>query len=137
MAGVLVKVRMDAKATVVCAEGHASRAAYNGSQRFAGLVRKEIRAAGRVRTGKMVNSVTATRDRRRDRLKPAYIVGPRVGYAKFQDRGTRAHGPKRKKFMRFQPKGSNKWVFAKWVRGVTAANFMAKAARKLTVRDFT
>ena len=69
-------------------------------------------------------------------MKPAYIVGPRVGYAKFQDLGTRAHGPKRRKFMRFQPKGSSKWVFAKWVRGVTAAFFMSRAAFRLRPRDF-
>nr|DAK24341.1 MAG TPA: type I neck protein [Caudoviricetes sp.] len=136
MVKVNVRVRMDGKATVECASGHASRAAYNGSQRFAGKVRQEIRAAGRVNTGRMVNSVTATRDTRRDRLRPAYIVGPRVGYAKFQDRGTRAHGPKHKKFMRFKPKGKNYFVFAKWVRGVKAANFMAKAVSKLSARDF-
>ena len=132
MAKVLVKVRMDGKATVECASGHASRAAYNGSQRFAGKVREEIRAAGRVNTGRMVNSVTATRDTRR----AAYIVGPRVGYAKFQDLGTWAHGPKTKKFMRFKPKGKNYFVFAKWVRGVKAAHFMSKAASRLTARDF-
>ena len=136
MVKVNVRVRMDGKATVECASGHASRAAYNGSQRFAGKVRQEIRAAGRVDTGRMVNSVTATRDTRRDRLRPAYIVGPRVGYAKFQDRGTRAHGPKHKKFMRFKPKGKNYFVFAKWVRGVKAANFMSKAVSKLSARDF-
>ena len=136
MAKVNIRVRMDGKATVECASGHASRAAYNGSQRFAGKVRQEIRAAGRVNTGRMVNSVTATRDTRRDRLRPAYIVGPRVGYAKFQDRGTRAHGPKHKKFMRFKPKGKNYFVFAKWVRGVKAANFMSKAVSKLSARDF-
>lgn len=136
MVKVNVRVRMDGKATVECASGHASRAAYNGSQRFAGKVRQEIRAAGRVDTGRMVNSVKATRDTRRDRLRPAYIVGPRVGYAKFQDLGTRAHGPKHKKFMRFKPKGKNYFVFAKWVRGVKAAHFMAKAASKLSARDF-
>lgn len=136
MVKVNIRVRMDGKATVECASGHASRAAYNGSQRFAGKVRQEIRAAGRVDTGRMVNSVTATRDTRRDRLRPAYIVGPRVGYAKFQDRGTRAHGPKHKKFMRFKPKGKNYFVFAKWVRGVKAANFMSKAVSKLSARDF-
>ena len=63
-------------------------------------------------------------------------MGPRVGYAKFQDLGTRAHGPKHKKFMRFKPKGKNYFVFAKWVRGVKAAHFMAKAVSKLTARDF-
>lgn len=136
MAKVLVKVRMDGKATVECASGHASRAAYNGSQRFAGKVREEIRAAGRVNTGRMVNSVKATRDVRSNRLRPAYLVGPRVGYAKFQDRGTRAHGPKTKKFMRFKPKGKNYFVFAKWVRGVKAAHFMSKAASRMTARDF-
>lgn len=136
MVKVNIRVRMDGKATVECASGHASRAAYNGSQRFAGKVRQEIRAAGRVDTGRMVNSVTATRDTRRDRLRPAYIVGPRVGYAKFQDRGTRAHGPKHKKFMRFKPKGKNYFVFARWVRGVKAANFMSKAVSKLSARDF-
>ena len=136
MVKVNIRVRMDGKATVECGSGHASRAAYNGSQRFAGKVRQEIRAAGRVNTGRMVNSVTATRDTRRDRLRPAYIVGPRVGYAKFQDRGTRSHGPKHKKFMRFKPKGKNYFVFAKWVRGVKAANFMSKAVSKLSARDF-
>lgn len=136
MVKVRASVRLDGKATVEIVSGMANRAAYNGAQRMAGRVRENIRAAGRVNTGRMVSSVKATRDTR-DRLNPAYIVGPRVAYAKYQDLGTRGHGPVRAKFLRFKPKGSDKFVYAKWVRGVPAAHFMAKAVASTHLSDFT
>lgn len=63
-------------------------------------------------------------------------VYSRAPYAVYQERGTRAHGPKRAKFMRFKPKGSNVYVFAKWVRGVPPGNFLRDAKRALTREDF-
>lgn len=64
------------------------------------------------------------------------VVGTPLPYAKYQEFGTRAHGPVRAKFLRFKPKGSNKFVFAKWVRGVTPAKFMQKTLDQVRPSDF-
>jgi hypothetical protein len=58
------------------------------------------------------------------------------GYAKYQEFGTRAHGPKRAKFMVFQIRGSGPLIFAKWVRGVTPAHFMRDAIQAVKASDY-
>lgn len=63
-------------------------------------------------------------------------VGTPVPYVKYQEFGTRAHGPVRAKMLRFRPKGSAEYVFAKWVRGVQPARFMRKALAALRPSDF-
>lgn len=107
-------------------------------QRAAGKVRddakREITAQGRVDTGKMRQSGRTQRISR----------GPGTWYevefpgavAWFQHEGTKAHGPRRAKLLRFKPKGSSTFVFAKRVRGVTPSKFLTKALARLTVNDF-
>lgn len=65
-----------------------------------------------------------------------------VPYAHYQHEGTRAHGPVRAKAMRFKPKGSSRYVYATWVRGVRSDPYLVDAleaaspwpVRKLTAR---
>lgn len=54
---------------------------------------------------------------------------PEVYWAWFQHQGTRAHGPKRARAMRFKPKGESHYVFATWVRGVEADPYLVTALR--------
>jgi HK97 gp10 family phage protein len=89
----------------------------------------------RVDTGHLRQSIVSQRTESITGV--TYQVGSPLPYAIFQEKGTRDHGPRNFKFMRFKPKGSSTFVFAKHVRGVQAANFLADALRSLTPADFT
>ena len=65
---------------------------------------------------------------------PAVIVGTNVRYGIFVHDGTGIYGPKgrpirprRAKRLRFRPKGSRKYVYAKQVRGMRPNRFLANA----------
>lgn len=61
-------------------------------------------------------------------VRPASFTATRIEYlavvttpqARFINDGTRAHGPVTAPFLVFTPKGSNRKVFTRWVRGITA-----------------
>jgi hypothetical protein len=107
-------------------------------RRAAGKVRddakQEITSQGRVDTGKMRQSGRTQRISR----------GPGSWYevlfpgdvAWYQHEGTRDHGPRRARMLRFKPKGSGMFVFAKRVRGVTPSKFLTKALSRLSASDF-
>lgn len=64
----------------------------------------------------------------------AVLVGTNVHYAKYQHDGTGIYGPHgtpivpvRAKFLRFKPKGSSTFVFAKEVRGSMPTFFLRRA----------
>lgn len=65
---------------------------------------------------------------------PAVLVGTNVEYARYVHDGTGIYGPRRRpirpvthRFLRFKPKGSNRYVYAKQVRGMRPNPFLAKA----------
>ena len=65
---------------------------------------------------------------------PAVLVGTNVNYAKFVHDGTGVHGPlhrpirpKRARFLRFRPKGSRRFVYARQVQGMVANPFLKNA----------
>lgn len=93
--------------------------------------RANIRASGRRNTGKMHDSirVVQTGDAK-------YSVGSDLPYYKFQEFGRGPVRPIRAKFLRFKPKGSNKFVFAKYVRPDPGGHFLRDARRALSLRDF-
>lgn len=78
-------------------------------------VTKAVKERTPVRTGKLRDSI-------RWWVQPGEaIVETTVPYAKFLEFGTRAHGPKTKKALRFKDSGG-KWVYAKWVKGIQPRN---------------
>lgn len=99
--------------------------------------RANIMAANRFGTGKMATEMQVKEIPGQPPLWPKVAVGSPVDYVKYQEFGTRAHGPVKAKFLRFKPKGSSTFVFAKWVRGVTPARFMRKAIDQLRPDDFS
>lgn len=112
-------------------------AAYRAAQRTRGRVISNIRALGRIRTGKMINGVQVRRSIGAGvPLSPRYDIYSTAWYTPLQEDGTRAHGPVRAPFMVFTPKGSNAVVFARWVRGVTPGHFFRNALRDVNVADF-
>lgn len=67
---------------------------------------------------------------------PAVIVGTNVYYARFVHDGTGIYGPRhrlirpiRAKRLRFRPKGSRRFVYARAVRGMAPNHFLANALR--------
>lgn len=113
----------------------AERAAYKAAQKARGHIISEIRAAGRVNTGKMIAGMQV-RTVASKPLVRRFEVSSSAHYTMFQNAGTRAHGPRRAEFMVFTPKGGSGLVFAKWVKGVTAARFMEKGLARVRASDF-
>jgi hypothetical protein len=112
------------------------QAALKATRRTQGRIQRNIKAAGRVNTGRMVNSVTIERVPGKHPLNPTFSVGARTPYAAYQEYGTRAHGPTTRRFMAFNPKRSSETVFAKWVRGIRPAHFVRDAMRLIKPSDF-
>jgi hypothetical protein len=86
----------------------------------------------RVDTGRLRASINTQLVVRGDR--PIAIVGTNVRYARFVHDGTGIYGPrgrvirpKRRKFLRFRPKGTGRWVYARKVRGMRPNPFLANA----------
>lgn len=112
------------------------QAALKASRRTQGRIQRNIRAKGRVNSGRMVNSVTIERVHGKHPLNPTFEIGARTPYSAYQEKGTRAHGPVKAQRMVFTPKGSSQAVFAKWVKGITGAHFVRDALRLIKPSDF-
>ena len=86
----------------------------------------------RIDTGRLrasIASVVVTRNNR-----PAVLVGSNLNYALFVHEGTGVYGPKhapirpkRAKRLRFKPRGSRKWVYARQVKGMAPNRFLTNA----------
>lgn len=115
--------------------GASDKAAYRAAQKVRGRAMSNIRSLGRIDTGRMLATLQV-RKGGDGPLHPQYTIGSTQFYTKFQEFGTRAHGPVRAPFLVFKPKGSSTYVFAKWVRGVKAGKFMTNAINATTLSDF-
>lgn len=106
--------------------------------RAAGKVRddakRNITADGTVDTGKLRQSIVAYRIRGRTGV--WYEIGTPLFYGIFIHDGTRDHGPVRARRLRFQPKGSSVFVYAKRVRGIRGTKFLTRALQGLKASDF-
>jgi hypothetical protein len=107
-------------------------------RRMAGKVRdrakQNLTRDGSVDTGRLRNSVVSQR-LPSGRNSVVYEVGTDVFYGIFLERGTRDHGPRRARVLRFKPKGSSSFVFARRVRGIRATRWLSRALRSLTIND--
>lgn len=98
--------------------------------------RRNIAQLGRIDSGQMYSGITTQRSPRSRQDRAIWQVRGTAPHTKFQEFGTRAHGPVRARFLRFKPKGAAGYVFAKWVRGVTAGRFMRRALDSTSISDF-
>lgn len=114
------------------AQGAVQKAADVSKRRFA----SNIRSDGLVNTGKLANSIITVPAPGSDLLAPAVVVGSPLDYAKYTNFGTRAHGPKTAKVMRFKPKGGGGFVFAKWVRGIKPYKYAERTLDQIRPTDF-
>lgn len=85
-----------------------------------------------VNTGRLRESINAELVSYAGNL--AVLVGTKVSYAMYQHEGTGIYGPHgtpivpvRSKFLRFQPKGSLNFVYAREVRGAPPTFFLKRA----------
>lgn len=106
-------------------------------ERAAGRTRDRAKAyITRVDTGALRQSIMSWKLRATN-TQVWWAVGSQLPYALYQHEGT--HGPilpRRAKVLRFRPKGSNAYVFARQVRGVTGEPFLTDPLKKLSVEDF-
>ena len=111
-------------------------AAYRGAQSVRSKAVANINSLGRVNTGLMKNSIRVRKSVTRVPQAVAYTIASLAPYAKYQEFGTRAHGPRRARFMVFRIRGKGPLIHAKWVRGVTPGRFMQRALDATSIRDF-
>jgi len=133
-ATVTIDVKLDPSAIARVVGGTAAEAATTAARVIARRVRENIIAEDLIDTGFMRDNITVEEARPGDR--PVAYVHVAGQQAVFQEFGTRGHGPVRAQYLRFKPKGSNVYVFARWVRGVRPRRFMTRAIESVTVADF-
>lgn len=128
--GAYVRLDRSATAAMVARNVDAANelAAYYTRDRAKG----NIVAKGRVDTARLWASIEARR------VSPfQWTVGSPLHYAKFQEEGVRGPVlPVRAKVLRFKPKGSTQFVFARRTKGFPGAFFLRDALRRLSPRDF-
>lgn len=129
-----MRARFDIDVKKISREQHhiadrtASRAAAIAQMR----VKEGIALTDRVRTGRMLNRVAVKE------VGPArFQVRSDEPYSHWQERGRGPVRPVKAKALRFQPKGANYFVFAKYVRPDPGGHFFKRALRSLGRRDFT
>jgi|SRR5690625_340114 len=128
------RVTLDQSRMTGAVARHAEAAARRAAQTTVARIKENIIRLDRIDTGEMLNSWQIRADT--GGLHPRMFISSTAPHMLFQERGTRAHGPVRAPFLVFTPKGSNRVVFAKWVRGVTPGHFVRDAQRRLTPSDF-
>lgn len=111
-------------------------AATRGAHVAAERAKINLAAKGRIDTGALQRDIRVDPTVIGPPLRPTFRVGTDLPYAVFQEEGTRAHGPVRARFLRFKPKGSSTFVFARWVRGITPAHYMRDALASMRPGDF-
>lgn len=115
--------------------GAVDQAVRKASGRARDLARRNITADGLVDTGRMRQSI-AFEHVRTTSSETVYRVGSELDYAIYSEAGTRDHGPRTAKVLRFKPKGSNAFVFARRVRGVRAHRWLQRVLDQLRPQDF-
>lgn len=103
------------------------------ADRTADRAKLVLRGAGRIDTGALVQSIRAERVRL-----GLWRVGSPLPYAIYQHEGVRGPVyPRRAKVLRFKPKGSNSFVFARHTSGFKGVPFLTDALKQLTPDDYT
>lgn len=138
MAGVSVRFNPDPAAFDALRR---SGAIGKGVLRAAGKVRDDARrtlhSTGRVDTGRLANSITADQQVTVTGGVVTARVGSPLHYAIYQHEGVAGPVyPRRAKVLRFKPKGSSSFVFARRTSGFRGVRFLTEAVGRLTPADF-
>lgn len=117
---------------------------WNAAVRAGGVVRDraklELTRKGLGDTGRLRNSIESSTSARGNQV--VSTVGTDVNYARFVHDGTSGPiVPRRARMLRFRPKGSSVFVFAKQVRGTRETGrftpYLEDALKSLKTQDFS
>jgi hypothetical protein len=114
----------------------ANKSAKKAAEAYRTKLREEILQSGRVETGEMMQNIEirpGTPGPHSERWK----VIPKSKHFRFQNDGTRGTSARPGQVLRFKPKGATAFIFRASTGPIRAANFMRKAARRMTAKDFT
>ena len=107
------------------------RAAYRVRDR----AKQNLTAAGRVNTGKLRDSIKATRTMQTPTVS-TWSVGTDLFYAGWQEYGRGPVRPVKAKVLRWRPKGSSTFIFRPYAGPAAGAHYLRDAYRTTTVQDF-
>lgn len=124
----------ESKITELAYVGFINRAALAAAKTVRDYARANLIMHKAVDTGKLIDSIEI-QDRTRGQF-ATYRIGPTVPYAKWVEDGRGPVYPKKAKALRFRPKGSSKYVFAKRVGPAKGIHFMRGAVQRLNDSDY-
>lgn len=116
-------------------KGKTREGAQNAAITTAHRVQQNIRAAGRVDTGRMLNSIDIRKDRSTENS-DWWTVGSNLDYTMYQEKGIGPVHARPGGILAFKPKGSYAMIFRPRTRGFSGANFLRNAASSIRFRDF-
>lgn len=131
----MAKVRINSAKLQATLMELSTQAAGRAANVYREKLREEISASGRINTGEMFTNI---------RIEPGppgtqsatWRVIPEADHFRFQDQGTNGVPARPGRVLRFKPKGSGVFVFAKSTKGISAANFLRKTAARMRPNDF-
>lgn len=129
MSGASLKIDYGRVEAVVRRQGRA--AAKRAADITAERARANVIKKGRVNTGAMRDAYVVEQSGPME-----YIVSNEMRYHWWQERGRRGFSAQPGKFLRFKPKGSSTFVFAKHVGPVAPGRFLEDALAELKPSDF-
>lgn len=131
-----ISLKLNTQSITVGVGGMATKAARAAAERTKLRVQANIAMKGRINTGRMHDTIQVRKLRSSRPMKPRFVIVSPEPYTKYQEWGVKPFGPKRAKVLRFKPKFSNSFVFARRVRGFPPGRFFRDALNQITVRDF-
>ena len=129
-----VTLKMDHRALEAALVQTAERSARRGAGRIRDQAKRNVRAAGRVDTGALMQSIQV-QQLQQGPVQRWKIYSP-LDYATYQHEGVKPFGPRRAKVLRWKAKAGGGYVFSKRSSGVKATPFLREAAESLSIGDF-
>lgn len=129
-----VTLKMDHRALEAALVQTAERSARRGAGRIRDQAKRNIRSAGRVDTGALMQSIQV-QQLQQGPVQRWKIYSP-LDYATYQHEGVRPFGPRRAKVLRWRAKGGGGYVFSTKSSGFPGSPFLKSAAEQVTIADF-
>lgn len=129
-------LKLNKQSITIGVDSLSTKAVRNAAERTKLRVQANIARKGRINTGKMHDTIKVQKLKSSRPMRPRFIVVSHLKYTKYQEHGVKPFGPKRAKMLRFKPKGSSTFVFAKRVRGFPPGNFFKDAHKQIRIQDF-
>lgn len=105
------------------------------ARRIADRTKQNIVSSGRVRSGRMRDSIRSRRVSHTN-VQTTYEVFSDVPYTIWQEEGIGPVTPVKAKVLRFKPRGANVFIFRPRTKGFKGAHFFRRARASITLDDF-